>query len=72
LARARGVPKLPRSESLYWEDIVFALVAVVLLLAWLLGFFVVPVGGGLIHLLLIVALIAFIWHVVAGRGRSSV
>jgi hypothetical protein len=47
----------------------FALVAIVLIIAWLLGFFVVPVGGSLIHLLLVVALVAFIWHLVAGRRR---
>ena len=47
----------------------FALVAVVLIIAWLLGYFVIPVGGGLIHLLLVVALCAFVWHLVAGRTR---
>ncbi len=44
-----------------------ATVAIVLLVLWLLGFVVVPVGGGLIHLLLVIALIAIIWHFVGGR-----
>jgi hypothetical protein len=50
----------------------FLLVAVILIIAWLLGFLVVPVGGGLIHLLLIVALVALIWHLVAGRRSTGV
>jgi len=47
----------------------FALVAIVLIFAWLLGYLVFPVAGGLIHLLLVVALCAFVWHLVAGRTR---
>lgn len=47
----------------------FALVAVILIIAWLLGYFVVPVGSSLIHLLLVVALIAFIWQMMSGRRR---
>jgi hypothetical protein len=50
----------------------FLIVAVILILAWLLGYLVIPVGGGLIHLLLIVALVALIWHLVAGRRRPSI
>jgi len=41
----------------------------VLLVMWLLGFLAFHVAGGLIHLLLIVALIALIVHFV--RGRSA-
>jgi len=41
--------------------------AVILLVAWLLGFVAFNVGGGLIHLLLVVALIAFIFNMVSGR-----
>jgi hypothetical protein len=50
----------------------FAAIAVILIVAWLLGFVVFHAAGGLIHLLLIVALVAFIWHVVAGRRTTSV
>ena len=49
----------------------FATIAVVLLVLWLLGFVVVPVGGSLIHALLVVALIAFIWHFIGGK-RSTI
>jgi uncharacterized protein DUF5670 len=48
----------------------FVLIAFVLIIAWLLGYVVVPVGSGLIHVLLVVALIAFIWHFTAGRRRA--
>lgn len=49
----------------------FAAIAVVLVVLWLLGFVVIPVGGSLIHALLVVALIAVIWHFMGGR-RSTV
>jgi uncharacterized protein DUF5670 len=50
----------------------FAALAVILLVAWMLGFIVFHVTGGLIHLLLVVALVAFIWQLVAGRRSTSV
>ncbi len=42
-------------------------IAVILVILWLLGFFVVHVGGGLIHLLLVIAVIVIIWQLVTGR-----
>jgi len=50
----------------------FAALAMILLVAWMLGFIVFHVAGGLIHLLLVVALVAFIWQLVAGRRSTSV
>lgn len=44
--------------------------AIVLVVAWLLGISVFHVAGGLIHLLLLVALIAILWHFIGGR-RSA-
>jgi len=41
-------------------------ILVVLVVLWLLGF-VSHVGGNLIHILLVVALIVLIYNVVAGR-----
>ncbi|HEU4647549.1 MAG TPA: lmo0937 family membrane protein [Gemmatimonadales bacterium] len=41
--------------------------ALILLIAWVLGFGVFHVAGGLIHLLLVLAVIAFIWNLVTGR-----
>jgi hypothetical protein len=43
---------------------------VVMLVLWLLGFVVFHVAGGLIHLLLIVAVISLVMHFV--RGRTAV
>jgi hypothetical protein len=42
---------------------------VILLVLWLLGFFAFHVAGGLIHLLLIIAVIALVVHLF--RGRSA-
>jgi uncharacterized membrane protein YqjE len=47
----------------------FLTIALVLIVLWALGFFVFPVMGGLVHLLLIIAVVAIIWHFV--KGRSS-
>ena len=37
---------------------------------WLLGAFIVPTGGALIHILLVIALIVIVVNLV--RGRSAV
>jgi hypothetical protein len=42
----------------------------ILLLLWLLGFFAFHVGSGLIHLLLIIAVIALVVHFVRGRSAA--
>ncbi len=47
----------------------FLTIAIVLIVLWALGFFLFPIGGGLIHLLLVIAVISIIWHFVAGRRR---
>ena len=44
-------------------------IAVILVVLWLLGFLVVHVGGGLIHLLLVAAVIVVLWNLIAGRRR---
>ncbi|MDQ6827878.1 MAG: lmo0937 family membrane protein [Gemmatimonadota bacterium] len=43
------------------------LLAVVLVVLWLLGFVVLHVGGGLIHLLLVLAVIVVVYRLVTGR-----
>jgi hypothetical protein len=48
----------------------FLALFMILLVMWLLGFFAFHVAGGLIHLLLIVAVIFLVMHLV--RGRSAV
>jgi len=41
-------------------------IVVVLLVLWLLGL-IGNIGGGLIHLLLVIALIVFIFNMISGR-----
>jgi len=53
---------LLRGVSMIW-------LAVVLIVAWLLGWVVFKVAGGLIHLLLVIAVIVFIYNLVTGRRR---
>jgi hypothetical protein len=50
----------------------FLTIALVLLVLWALGFFIFPVVGGLIHLILVIACIAIIWHFVKGRSSTQV
>ena len=42
-------------------------IAVILLILWLLGFSVFHVAGGLIHILLVIALIVIVYRLVTGR-----
>lgn len=41
----------------------------VLLVLWLLGL-VGKIGGGLVHILLVIALIVFIYNLITGRKRG--
>jgi hypothetical protein len=49
----------------------FLTLFVVLAVAWLLGWGVFHVAGGLIHLLLILAVISVVAHFVRGRGAGA-
>jgi hypothetical protein len=40
---------------------------VILLILWALGFFAFHVAGGLIHLILVVAVIVLIYNLIVGR-----
>lgn len=42
-------------------------IAVILIILWLLGFAVFPVAGGIIHVLLVIAVIVIIYQFVTGR-----
>lgn len=46
------------------------LIGIVLFVLWALGLVAFHAAGGLIHLLLILALISIIWHFVAGRRAT--
>jgi hypothetical protein len=43
------------------------LIIVVLIILWLLGFFAVHIGGNLIHILLVIALILLVYRLATGR-----
>jgi Family of unknown function (DUF5670) len=45
-------------------------IAVILLVMWLLGFSM-HVGGGLIHALLVIAILVFLFNVITGRRSSA-
>jgi len=42
-------------------------IVVVLLILWALGFLAFHVGGGLIHLLLVIAVIVIVYRLITGR-----
>lgn len=49
----------------------FLAIALVLFLLWALGFFLFPAVGTLIHILLVLAIIALVWHFIARPGPNS-
>jgi len=48
----------------------FLTLFVILLVMWLLGFLAFHIAGGLIHILLIVAVIALVLHLFRGRSMA--
>ncbi len=44
-------------------------IAIILGLLWFFGFIVIHVGGGLIHLILLIALVVLIYDLIVGRRR---
>lgn len=49
---------------------IFTILFIILLAAWILGWGVFHVAGGLIHLLIVFAVIALILHFVRGTSRA--
>ena len=50
----------------------FLTIAIILLILWALGFFLFPVVGGLVHIVLVIAVIALVWHFIKGKNRTQV
>ncbi len=48
----------------------FLALAIIVLLVWGLGSFALHVAGGLIHILLVIALVSVIVHFMRGGGRG--
>ena len=61
LYRAPLLQRRARMGNLLW------VIIVVLIILWLLGFFAVNIGGNLIHILLVIALILLIYRLATGR-----
>ena len=58
---ARGTnTKLTQGARMLWT------IAIILLILWLLGAFVVNIGG-IVHILLVIALIVIVYRLVTGR-----
>lgn len=49
----------------------FMILFIVLALAWLFGWGALHIAGGLIHLLVILAVISLIVHLMRGRGART-
>jgi uncharacterized membrane protein YqjE len=50
---------------------VFLIIALVLFVVWVIGFaFFRAMAGGLVHLILVVAIIALVWHLVSRHSTG--
>ena len=58
------------NESSHGGYYMLLLIGIVLFVLWILGFTAFHVASGLIHLLLVFAVISIIWHLVAGRRAT--
>jgi len=67
LEKKRGAGSSAKGELMS----IFTILFIVLLVAWLLGWGVFHVASGLIHILLIVAVISLILHFVRGARGSA-
>ena len=47
-------------------------IVVVLVVLWLIGWLALHIGGGLIHILLIIAIIVLLYNLFVGRRGASV
>ena len=51
------------------ETLMLLWIAIIIAVLWLLGL-LGNIGGGLIHILLVIAVVALIFHFVRGRSRT--
>jgi hypothetical protein len=47
-----------------------ALIAVVLIVLWLLGFFAFHISAGVVHVLLIIGIVMLVLHLLRGRSAT--
>jgi len=50
----------------------FLTIAIVLLVLWALGFFAFHIAGGMIHIILVIAVIAIVWHFLKASSTTRV
>jgi Family of unknown function (DUF5670) len=68
---AETVWTLPLTTIAYKGDFKMLLgLFFILVIMWLLGFFAFHIAGGLIHLLLIIAVISLVMHLFRGRSAA--
>jgi fatty acid desaturase len=63
--RSLRLPQSYKENQMFFSS--FLIIFIALIVAWLLGGFVFHIAGGLIHILLVVAVISLIVHFVRGR-----
>jgi uncharacterized protein DUF5670 len=63
---ARSPDRLERGFNLKEEKTMLWTIIAILVVLWLLGF-IGHIGGGLIHLLLVIAAVALIFQLISGR-----
>lgn len=49
------------------KDLIW-LIVVILVIGWLVGFFAFPDLGGIVHILIVLAVILIIYKLITGRG----
>jgi hypothetical protein len=59
----------PRSKVKGVEDML-GLIAAVLIVLWLLGFFAFHVSSGVVHVLLIIGIVMLVLHFLRGRAAT--
>jgi hypothetical protein len=57
----------PRPCEHWGNEIMWAIIAIILVVCWIFGFLLFHVTSFLIHVLLLVALVALLYHFVKGR-----
>ena len=51
------------------ENLVLLWIAIIIAVLWLLGL-LTNIGGGLIHILLVIAVVVLVFHFIQGRTRA--
>lgn len=60
---------LPKISVVVYKERILMLTAIIFILVilWAVGFFAVHIGGGLIHILLVIALVVLVYNLLVGK-----